>query len=168
MNKNIPELIHPNLVTLTPLTITEIDPNSFSIKELNDSIITLRITAVQNLVRLSNELMITLESTSDVATRLALTKEMQKLYSEINNLTSKLENKSKTVANAILTADTAPYLDFTKRKSRAQTWKDYLMFCKITQTEPRTKKDFFEYVESNGFRVKLSRGEKMFAPLGVR
>ena len=162
-----------NYLDVTPLNISDLNPRRFDIVDLTDALSVLRITMIQNLTTLAEETLTTIAETKDLTTKLELTKTVRSMYSEINKITSELEDVYAVqgvpfVKQTLITRHEAPFMDFDKRKTRAQTWLDYLAWCSMTETPPLHKGELFRLILKHRFREGGTGGNVTFIPPGVR
>ena len=162
-----------NYLDITPLSISNINPKQFDVIDLTDSLSVLRITMIQNLVTLAEGTLVTIAATTDLTTKLELTKTVRSMYSEINKITSELEDVYAIqgvpyAKQTIITRQDAPYLDFDKRKGRSRCWVDYCAWCNMTETPQLHKAELFRLVLKHKFRESGTGGNVTFVPPGVR
>lgn len=162
-----------NYLDVTPLGIKDINPRQFELIDLTDSLAVLRITMIQNLVTLSEGTLAVIAETKDLTTKVELTKTVKNMYSEINKITSELEgayavDNVPVVRQTVITRKDAPYIDFDKRKTRAQTWIDYTYWCDMTETPRLRKGKLFKLILDHKFREGVTKGANTFIPPGVR
>ena len=154
-----------------PLTFSAPDPSVIGREEIRENIITTRVVMVQNLVRIAESLTQKIESTNSLQTQLELSNQVRKLYVEINQLMKHLDDNllvGITKNELEFSEKASPFLDFKRRKQRAQVWKDYLAWCGMNNIDHVKKGELFDSLLDYGFRESVTAGSVTLVPPGVR
>lgn len=130
--------------------------------DIRDQLIVLKVAIIQDQLGMIDELRQLLRSTEDLQTKLKLTSEINTLYVNINKTSVSIENS----LPELLVGE--EYLDYDKRKSRAQTWRDYVDYCQRNGSETVNKSSFFRHLKKLGFKEGSSGGTIVLVPPGVR
>jgi len=167
------ELIDTELVNSTPSTIFEVSKTTINSPELTNALATMRVTMIQNLLGLSEDIYIKAKETDNLADKITLARDIRGLYGEINKLAADVEesitvNEIRGARQTVISRKDAPYLDFDARKRRSQVWRDYIAWCSMTGAIAMNKGEFFKLVLKSKFKESTSDGYPVFIPPRVR